>query len=450
MDFNRRVFLKSLGMGTAACLLSSGGLPRLARGQAAGEVGRNFIFCYFSGGWDTLLGLDPRDPGVFTEDRVGQTRIQLAWDRLPVGFSQTIIQPRGSNIGFGPAAESFARHFDKSCVVRGVSMDTLTHEVGRRYFITGLAPRGLSAAGSSMGTRIVAQQGDLSPIPHLVARVESYNEGDPAFASGMSVNSVTDLITALADGPQAPAGAVRARLDEYRQRRQGCDPAASNARGFLTLIEETQFKARELVVGGFNRRFQFTNANDPEMVALSARYGITNLAGAESQAAMAFQALKYGIAQSVTIELASGLDTHDNTWETDQAPNQAIGFSALATLVDDLAAEPHPEGGVLLDHTTIVCFSEFGRTPTLNSRDGRDHSLSSSALMIGAGVPHNKVVGATSDVAMNPRAVDPSTGEPVESGGVTLSPTLVLASAMASAGLNTDALRVDGLPCLMA
>jgi hypothetical protein len=300
-----------------------------------------------------------------------------------------------------------------------------------------------------MGTRIAAQQGNNLPIPNLVARVESFNEGDPSFASGMSVNSVEDLITALSDGPEAPAGAIRSRLDEYRQRRKDCDPFQKNASGFLGLIQETQLKARELVVGGFNRRFLFSNQNDPEMAAIAERYSINNLTSSQAQAAMAFQALKYDIAQSVTIELANGLDTHDDAWATDQPTNQAIGFQALATLVDDLAAEPHADGGSLLDRTTIVVFSEFGRTPTLNSREGRDHSLTSSAMLVGAGVPHNKVVGGTSDVGLNALPIDPMTGETTQSGGTTVNPNNILASVMASAGMDTDELRSDGLPCLI-
>ncbi len=445
---NRRTFLKSLGMGTAACVLSNAGFAGRALADAA-PVDRYFIFCYFSGGWDTLMCLDPRDPDVFTEERVGETRIQLGWDRLPVGFGQSIIQPSGSQIEFGPAAEPIARHFDKMCMVRGLSMDTLTHEVGRRYFITGLAPRGLSAAGSSAGTRIVAQQGDQSPIPHLVSRVEAYNEGDPNFATALSVSSVQDLVTALSDGADAPSGAVRSRLDAYRERVRGCDPDHRDAQGFLTLIGDTQRKARELVVGGFNRRFRFTDGNDPEMVEIAARYGIDNLALAPAQAAMAFQALKYGIAQTVTIELANGLDTHDDTWETAHGPLLRDGFQALATLVDDLSAEPHPNGGTFMDRTTILCFSEFSRTPTLNNRAGRDHSLVNSAMLLGAGVPHNRVVGATSDIGQNPLPIDPISGEVTSAGGVILSPTSVLASIMASSGLSTDDLRVEGLPCLM-
>lgn len=448
MTSNRRTFLKSLGISSGAYMLSQAALPRAAFAQARPD--RHFVFCYFSGGWDTLLSVDPRDPNTFTEARVGETGIELGWDRLPDTFQRTIIQPAGSRIGFGPAAEAIAPHFDQICMVRGITMDTVTHEVGRRYFITGMTPRGTRAAGSSMGTRVASQQGDLKPLPHLVSRVESYNEGDPAFSSGLSVSGASDLLTSLRDGAQAPTAAVRTRLEEYRNAHADCDPSNMDKRGFLGLVRGTQLKARSLVSSGVATHFQFGSTTDPEMIDLRARYGITNANAntSGSQAALAFQALKHQVAQVVTVELTSGLDTHDTNWEDDQPNRQANGWRALAQLVTDLKAEAHPAGGTFIEHTTIVCFSEFGRTPRLNNRDGRDHSLTSACMLLGAGVPHNKVVGASSDRGMNPRKINPMTGAP-DDAGLSLTPTLVMASIMESAGLDTTRLRVRGVPGLM-
>ncbi|MBI4816485.1 MAG: DUF1501 domain-containing protein [Deltaproteobacteria bacterium] len=449
MSHTRRSFLRSLGLSAGAFALGSVALPRRA---AAVSADRRFIFCYMSGGWDGLLGLDPRDPNVFTEERIGETKIQLGWDRLDARYRGIgVVAPAGSNLELGPTTTRIAAHFDKLCVVRGISTDTVAHEVGRRYFLTGLPPRGTSAAGSSVGTRVVAQQGDLSTIPHLVSRVETYNEGDPSFASGMSINGYSDLVAALQDGPGAPTGVVRSALDGYRARATKCDPARLNDRGILTLLSDTQTKARDLVESGVATLFDFSNTRDADMTAIRARYGIVGNSGNQpgAQAAVAFQALKHRVAQVVTLELANGLDTHDDSWATTHPAALEAGFDALAQLVTDLSTEPHELGGTLLDRTTIVVFSEFGRTSLLNSRDGRDHSLSTSCLLIGAGVPHNRVVGATSDVGMGPVAIDPVTGNVAATGGVILTPTLIHASILQAGGFDTSRLRTSGVPALM-
>ena len=448
MKSTRRNFIKSLAGGAA--VLPWLGLPRIGQAQTQG-ASRSFVFAYFSGGWDTLLCLDPRDPGVFTESRIDQTKIQLGWDRIPNNFDQNIIQPSGSNIDFGPVMGGIAQHYDKLSIVRGLSMDTVTHEVGRRYMNTGMTPRGLSAAGSSMGTRIVAEQGEVNAIPNLVSRCETYNEGLPAYASGLSVNGSEDLLLTLQDGPEAPTGAVRSRLDEFRARTTPCDPSKINRGGLMSLVSDTQSRARGLVTSGIANYFNFANASDPEINALRTRYGIANNNQSRSpaQAAMAFQALRYNIAQCVSIEIAGGLDTHDDTWADDHPNTLAQGFTALGQLVTDLSeTNDEQRGGKLIDHTTIVVFSEFGRTALINTRGGRDHSLTSAAMLIGAGVPHNRVIGASSDVGMNPLPINAMTGE-VEDGGITITPTKLMASVLASAGYKTEALREDGIPALI-
>ena len=104
MTIQRRTFLQSLGLGAGAFALSSAGLPPLARAQA--RPARNVVFCYFSGGWDTLLSLDTRDPSVFTEARVGETGIELAWDRLDADYRTPVMAQGAPWLAQGPDGRS--------------------------------------------------------------------------------------------------------------------------------------------------------------------------------------------------------------------------------------------------------------------------------------------------------------------------------------------------------
>ena len=62
----------------------------------------------------------------------------------------------------------------------------------------------------------------------------------------------------------------------------------------------------------------------------------------------------------------------------------------FAALVADLA-----ERG-LLEQTLVVCMGEFGRTPTINGNNGRDHwSDAFSVVLAGGGVRGGQVIGAT-------------------------------------------------------
>ena len=129
-------------------------LHRLAVASDLGTVpDRYFIFCYFAGGWDLLLGLDPRDPDIFRPDRRGDTLIEPGYDLLQdPNIAQEPLNSAVPGMDFGPYIGDLLGWAPQMALVRGMSMDTLTHEVGRRRFITGKAPAGLQARGSSGAT----------------------------------------------------------------------------------------------------------------------------------------------------------------------------------------------------------------------------------------------------------------------------------------------------------
>jgi hypothetical protein len=84
-----------------------------------------------------------------------------------------------------------------------------------------------------------------------------------------------------------------------------------------------------------------------------------------------------------------GWDTHaDNfTGVANLSKQLDRGFAAL---IRDLA-----ERGLLKD-TLVVCMGEFGRTPTINAQNGRDHwSEVFSAVLAGGGIKGGQVIGAS-------------------------------------------------------
>jgi len=78
---------------------------------------------------------------------------------------------------------------------------------------------------------------------------------------------------------------------------------------------------------------------------------------------------------------------------------------AYAALITDL----HDRG--LLDETLVVVMGEFGRTPKLNTRGGRDHwPRVFSVMMAGGGTPGGQIIGASDDMGESPhdRPVTPA------------------------------------------
>ncbi|MCX7807962.1 MAG: DUF1501 domain-containing protein, partial [Deltaproteobacteria bacterium] len=433
-------------------------LGSLAR--ASTGTNRYFVFAYFSGGWDLLLCLDPRDPDRFTDedDVIQRTQIQT-------GYSILGVRPNSvRGVLFGPFMGEFdSTLLERSAVVRGMSMETLTHEVGRRRFLTGKAPAGLQARGSSASTWLAFHVSRANPIPNLVFRVESFNADLPPLASALIVQSVGDLVQIL--NPQNPTlpSFHQELIHSFLEEQLNCPRARFSTT--LRKAREAWERMQSNVVRRLGRLFDFrTPLNElyPEnsterrnMEEVRRHFFGENGAPWDSsepivQAAAVAQALINGVSSVITFEAARGLDTHLNNWRTEHGRRLAQGWTAVARLAKFLSQKDHPSGGKWLDRTTILCFSEFMRTPYLNERGGRDHWLTNACLLIGGGIRPG-VIGASSDFGMAPLPVDLESGA-LSPTGVVIRPEHIIRTLFELAGISEDIadLRVPPLRALLA
>jgi uncharacterized protein (DUF1501 family) len=84
-----------------------------------------------------------------------------------------------------------------------------------------------------------------------------------------------------------------------------------------------------------------------------------------------------------------GWDTHQDNFDTVARLSGELD-GAMGALLDDLTARG------LLDSTLVVWMGDFGRTPDVNARGGRDHyPRASSVVLAGGGLRAGQVVGAT-------------------------------------------------------
>jgi hypothetical protein len=92
-----------------------------------------------------------------------------------------------------------------------------------------------------------------------------------------------------------------------------------------------------------------------------------------------------------------GWDMHDRNFQQLQDRHAWILDQSLSALLDDL------EGRGLLDTTLVVAVGEFGRTPKINAKAGRDHwPQVYSALLAGGAVHGGAVVGASDKLGEHP------------------------------------------------
>jgi hypothetical protein len=127
----------------------------------------------------------------------------------------------------------------------------------------------------------------------------------------------------------------------------------------------------------------------PEPDRLRDRYG-RNLFGQGCQ--LARRLVERGV-PFVEVTLG-GWDTHDNNFEQVRALCDVLD-PAWATLLTDL------QDRGLLDSTLVVWMGEFGRTPGINPRNGRDHYPAAwSVVLGGGGIRGGQAVGKTSKDGM--------------------------------------------------
>lgn len=425
--------------------------PGVAR--AAGADPKLLLLVYFEGGWDQLLGLDPRnatdqryqwvggraptsgiDPGyVDTADALPFV------DAIMTATGGTGVQSRGA-LTFGPAVpDSMLAHAADLAIVRGMSMDTVTHEVGRRYLLTGKFPRGLAASGSSLDTVVAAQTGPSVDMPNVVVGNETYNEGLPSKASAVRVASARDMLTVMqAQGPVLPPASAAA-LRTFEDGDDSCTQHGFDVSGLVQSFKSSRQVARGFVNPARAELFDFKLPAPPALTGLFSAFGLStaaDLSSMRARAALAGQALVNGVSSVVSVQLANGLDDHFDIY-SQQAPAQRDGFDALGRLIAYLKANPAPGTPKnLWECTTMMVFSEFSRTPLINARNGRDHHLVSSCLLSGPGLRGNTVFGASSDQGMGAQKWDFTTGALDPNQGSLIRPCDVHATLLSSMGLS--------------
>jgi len=94
-----------------------------------------------------------------------------------------------------------------------------------------------------------------------------------------------------------------------------------------------------------------------------------------------------------------GWDHHYRNFQIMQDRHAPWLDQALSALLEDLA------GRGLLDTTLVIAVGEFGRTPKINDKAGRDHwEHCYSALLAGGGVKGGRVVGTSDATASKPHS----------------------------------------------
>lgn len=354
----RRRFLKSVSAAAAAG--GSLGFRDLMAVEAERlrKRGKAMILLWMQGGPSQFETFDPK-PGI---ENGGPTEA---------------IQTSVNGIRIADNFPKLAACMEDVAIVRSMTNKEGSHPRATYQMHTGYVPSG-SVKHPSLGSGIVQQIGD--PESELPSFVSIGNTQGAGFL-GM------DYEPFIVNNPGATPSNVALPVAPNRfQRRMGLlnrlesEYATTGAESVVETHKSLYRKTSRLVLSPDVQTFDISD----EPASLKAQYGDTNFG---KGCLLARRLVEQGV---TFVEVRSGSwDSHQNNFEQ-CATRAGETDPATAALINDLK-----DRGTL-DDTLIVWMGEFGRTPKINARTGRDHYPRVFNLaMAGGGIRGGQVYGSS-------------------------------------------------------
>ena len=294
-----------------------------------------------------------------------------------------------------------AKCADKFAVLRGVSHTLAAHELGTLYMGTGNRPIA-SLSFPTFGAVVSKELGSERELPGFVA-VPSQGNNPTGSLGGEYGPFDTGAAPQPGKAMEVRGLALRGVTMTDIDRRQDMVRKYDTAFGsfakedkILSGMDEFGQKAYQMMRSA-KAREAFDLGKEPS--------SITELFGATpfSQSCLLATRLVESGVRFVTVQLG-GWDTHADNFATLKRKNLPDLDNGLSGLFMALAAKG------LLETTAVYVTGEFGRTPKVNARAGRDHyPRAMFCLLGGGGIRGGQVVGASDEKGEGPkdRAITP-------------------------------------------
>lgn len=333
------------------------------------------------GGWDPTSLCDPKgansdtDPNPMNASYLAseiETIGNISYAPLPYAslFNDTAMQ-----LGLTYSMKTFfEKYYQRLCVINGIDVESNGHDTGSRAIWSGR----LSEGHPTFAAFAAGAFGKEQPMAFMSfgGYAETAGIAPRVRAAGNAINVLGRLAYPTRVDPNNEDSGfhhdnVQAILDTAQA---GRDQALASKQGLP--------KIRAAINAMFTAR-----SGSNELKRLQ-EYLPENLEqGLRGQAQLVIAAYRAGICISANLDIG-GFDTHGD--------HDASHIPQLLTLLDgvDFFMEEAERQGVA-DKVLVSMGSDFGRTPYYNNGMGKDHWSITSMMFMGAGIPGNRVIGAT-------------------------------------------------------
>ena len=369
-DFLRVGSLSFLGIGLSQYLHLQHLMAAAANSDARKAKARSCILLWLEGGPSQVDTWDPKPNSSFRPISTSAAGIQISE-----------LLPRVS------------RQMDKLAIIRSMHTEENNHPQATHYAVTGHRPNP-AMQFPSLGSVIANEMDRRNNIPPYVLSAEmeamSYfrsgflgPECDPMVISDPSTKDfkVPDLSLPKSVSAEQlqDRRSVQYLVDQlYRQRIEGIQHSKMDS------FTDTAWK----MILSPNVREAFDLSKEPQKVRDA--YGANGF----GQSVLLARRLVEAGSRFVTAA-GYGFIEWDTHGDNDQGHRDTLVppfDQACSTLLEDL------EQRGLLDSTVVIAMGEFGRTPHLNPKRGRDHWPQCWSLALGGGgIQGGQVIGASDD-----------------------------------------------------
>lgn len=361
-----------------------------------------FLSVGAAGGWDTTLLFDPK--GIHAGKAINRA-YENAQRSGPFSFAPVVLKDGADRLD---SPEDFLTKYGRSLlVVHGIETGTVNHETGVKAVFSGRATDELPSIAALLAAEatkklelplayVSAGDGTAFDTTHGLVPVARASLAQLRAISHPNRPNPDD------DKTRYHSEATRARIVAARDARllaltQGAtlpDTAAA-----MSLLARARLGSPAFPAFADKLPAASVKLGDvfPSLGASASRF--RDLESAMQQAELMLLGFRHGVAVSGSLGIG-GFDTHRNH-DVEHAARLGRLLLLLRYILDTAATLG------ISERLVVFVGSDFGRTPTYNAENGKDHWPTTSALVFGPGVIGNRVVGAT-DGALKPLRVDPT------------------------------------------
>lgn len=329
------------------------------------QQGRSMILLWMQGGPSQLETFDPK-PGQENGGPTQAIETAVPGIRIASGWTET------------------AKVMQDLAIIRSMTNKEGQHDRATYQLHTGYVPSG-SVKHPALGSNIAQEiaRADVA-IPSVVA----IGGGRAGFGgSSAGFLGVDYEPFEVADARRLPDNVTPTVSQSRYQRRLGLMGKLEQEfaqRGGEVVVDNHRRlydKASRLVLSPQTKAFDLSE----EPQSIKDRYGTSSFG---QSCLLARRLVEAGVS---FVEVRHGnWDTHEDNFERVSTLASEVD-PGLAALISDLKERGR------LDSTLVVWMGEFGRTPKVNPRGGRDHyPRAFNALLAGGGIRGGQVIGATS------------------------------------------------------